>query len=424
MNNLEIKELISYIGGGIEPKYNLDDGGKIISTVAPGCWGPMITPKLFSGHEVTQPVYINGAKPGDSIAIKIERINIISQAATSGTGETNTDYFDGDPTVCAKCLHCNIHNPITYIKGIGENAIKCKQCDNPVTPHVLTNGYTVAISDDAKLGVVVDQKTAETIAWKTSRGEYYLPEGSNQHLATILGRADFSDLLIRCFPMIGNIGCSPAKRIPASKNAGDCYQTISKTPLFEQPSKDEINDAHMDINLVGENCIVISPVLIEGAGVYFGDVHFTQGDGELAGHTLDVTAEVQIRVKTLTNLKLEGPIIIPSIDELNPRFRPFLEEEYIKSEAILKQYNTKLKEKCYPIIIVGSGFNLNEAIENAVNRAAKLTGLPTGEIKNRATVGGEVGIGRTSGIAYLTLMLGENTLKTIGILEIVREHYK
>ena len=85
--------------------------------------------------------------------------------------------------------------------------------------------------------------------------------------------------------MIGNIGCSPASAIPASKNAGDYVHTVKKTPLFKQPSLNEINDAHMDISHIGEGCIILSPVLVEGAGIYFGDVHLIQGCGELAGHT-------------------------------------------------------------------------------------------------------------------------------------------
>ena len=36
----------------------VEDGGTIIANTAPGCWGPMITPRLRGGHEVTQPVYV------------------------------------------------------------------------------------------------------------------------------------------------------------------------------------------------------------------------------------------------------------------------------------------------------------------------------------------------------------------------------
>jgi len=30
-------------------------GGTIVGNTAPGCWGPMITPRIRGGHEVTQP---------------------------------------------------------------------------------------------------------------------------------------------------------------------------------------------------------------------------------------------------------------------------------------------------------------------------------------------------------------------------------
>jgi len=31
------------------------DGGHIVANTAPGCWGPMITPEIRGGHEVTVP---------------------------------------------------------------------------------------------------------------------------------------------------------------------------------------------------------------------------------------------------------------------------------------------------------------------------------------------------------------------------------
>ena len=34
----------------------IENGGTIIANTAPGCWGPMITPRLRGGHEVTKPV--------------------------------------------------------------------------------------------------------------------------------------------------------------------------------------------------------------------------------------------------------------------------------------------------------------------------------------------------------------------------------
>lgn len=62
----------------LDPKEQMlgpvENGGTIIANTAPGCWGPMITPSLRGGHEVTQPVYIEGAIPGDGVVIRIRDI--------------------------------------------------------------------------------------------------------------------------------------------------------------------------------------------------------------------------------------------------------------------------------------------------------------------------------------------------------------
>src|SRR6476661_8023807 len=48
------------------------DGGHIVANTAPGCWGPMITPAIRGGHEVTRPVAVAGAQVGDAVAIRIK----------------------------------------------------------------------------------------------------------------------------------------------------------------------------------------------------------------------------------------------------------------------------------------------------------------------------------------------------------------
>lgn len=47
----------------------VEDGGTIVFETSPGCWGPMITPKLRGGHEVCNPVAVEGAEVGDSLPI-------------------------------------------------------------------------------------------------------------------------------------------------------------------------------------------------------------------------------------------------------------------------------------------------------------------------------------------------------------------
>ena len=58
----------------------LIEGGTIVGNTAPGCWGPMITPRIRGGHEVTRPVFIENAEPGDSVVIRIRDVNVTSFA--------------------------------------------------------------------------------------------------------------------------------------------------------------------------------------------------------------------------------------------------------------------------------------------------------------------------------------------------------
>lgn len=79
------------------------DGGFIVANTAPGCWGPMLTPEIRGGHEVTQPVLVEGAEVGDAIAIKIISVEVSSQGTSSGNDHVFGDRCLGDPFVAGKC---------------------------------------------------------------------------------------------------------------------------------------------------------------------------------------------------------------------------------------------------------------------------------------------------------------------------------
>ena len=63
------------------------DGGHIVWNSTPGCWGPMITPAIRGGHEVCQPVAVEGAEVGDAVAIRIKDISVASIATSSGNDQ-------------------------------------------------------------------------------------------------------------------------------------------------------------------------------------------------------------------------------------------------------------------------------------------------------------------------------------------------
>jgi hypothetical protein len=84
------------------------DGGHLMVNTAPGCWGPMITPAIRGGHEVTRPVAVEGAEPGDAIAIRIKDIAVTSLATASGNDQWMEGRFLGDPYIAGRCPGCGM----------------------------------------------------------------------------------------------------------------------------------------------------------------------------------------------------------------------------------------------------------------------------------------------------------------------------
>ena len=418
-----VEKLVDLIGGTKMEGGTVRDGGTITAVTSPGCWGPMITPSIRSGHEVSAPVFVEGADIGDSIAIHIEKIKVLSEFAASGTVHKNPGCFDKDPTIHAKCPYCDEFYPETVTVGIGDSAVRCKKCGHPIIPQTFESGYTVAYDAASALAVSVDKAAAEKIALDASEGRAFKPAASRQHLATVLAKADVDQMVLRLRPMVGNIGCAPVCEIPSAKNSGDLIKGLNESGLYEQVSADKITDGHMDISNVGEGCTIISPVLVKGAGVYMGDVHFTQGPGELAGHTLDVSAEVRVRIHILKGFKLDGPVLLPELSEINSRFLPLSSEEQLSAAAIRAKFCAEPLEKSWPIQVVGTGNGINEAIDCAITRASSLLGIPRDEVRNRATVTGCVEIGRFTGSVFLTLVIPESLLERCGLLSAVKERY-
>ncbi len=83
---LTVASYTDVVGPAVPMLGPLADGGILTARTVNGCWGPMITPEMRSGHEVTQPIAVEGAEVGDAVVMAIKRVAIRSRAAASGTG--------------------------------------------------------------------------------------------------------------------------------------------------------------------------------------------------------------------------------------------------------------------------------------------------------------------------------------------------
>lgn len=392
---------------------SVKNNGRVIAYTPPGCWGAMVTPDYPSGHEVTRPVFVDGAEVGDALVIKISKINILSLATTSGVDETDKKYFGDDPFVDKKCPNCGEVNPETYIDGVGEGSIKCSKCNVPVLPFRIKNGYTMIFDDLRSFGITVDKDMADEIA-ENAKAFGALPAYSRQYSCNILARSDFEPVASRVIPMIGNIGTCPAIKLPSSHNAGDFgYFLVNANHKYSLKESELAlrTDGHLDCNSVTEGATIIAPVKIKGAGLYVGDVHAMQGNGEIAGHTTDVSAEVILDLDLIKRLNIDGPIILPLERDIPKIAKKYDDYEKDSINKLAERYGLEADLEYYPLQFIGSGKDLNEAALNSLERIALLFNKDINEIKNRATITGSVDIGRLPGVVKTTLLIPGKWIK-------------
>lgn len=413
------------LGPNIEMLGPVKDGGYIMANTAPGCWGPMITPTLKGGHEVTKPVLVEGAEVGDAIAIEIKSVSITSMVASSGNDKPVEGRFNGDPFVADVCPNCGESRPDFVIEGIGSSAIKCAKCKAEIAPFVFNNGYTMAFDNKYNVGITLEKEGAEKVALNAK--EYMkIPDNSKQIPIALYAAHDLPGMVARLRPFIGQLGTTPSLDFPDSHNAGDFGQFLIDAPHEYAKTLEELNnrtDGHMDINKVREGAVIICPVKIPGAGVYVGDVHAMQGNGEIAGHTCDVSSTVVLRVHVIKNLNIDGPILIPLEEDLPYLARPITKKEYGIAEELASFYGVDKLEKTAPVSFIGTGANLNDAIENGISRAAKTLDLSKEEVKNRLTTTGSLEIGRAPGTITATFLAPVEVLKNINIYSYIKEQY-
>lgn len=404
----------------------VEDGGYIIANSAPGCWGPMMTPELKGCNEVTNPVYVEGAEVGDAIAIYVKSLEVTSQVSTSGADVPIEGKFIGDPYVVAYCPKCEEAYPESEVIGTGRESIRCKKCGGDIATFELTNGYTIAFNEDRDMGVTLTKEMSEKVA-KDAAKYMAIPDESIQNASAVLSPSDINGSVARLRPLLGQLGTMPAIAVPDTHNSGDFGSFLIDAPHDYKITEEELRkyrtDAHMDCSRVREGSIVIAPVKVKGGGVYLGDVHAMQGDGEIGGHTTDVAAVTTLKVKVLKGLNLDGPIVLPLEEDLPHLAKPFTDLEMRKAERLSKSWGMNKLEKTAPIAFIGTAANLNLAIDVALERGATFLDIPLDEMKNRATIAGSVEICRAPGSVLVTILAPVDALEKAGVYETIKDHY-
>ena len=273
--------------------------------------------------------------------------------------------------------------------------------------------------------MTLPQAPAEEIAHR-ARELAALPEGSIQNPILTFAPHDLVGLVARLRPFMGQLGTTPSHPFPDSHNAGDFGSFLVGAPheyaITGEQLAEHCTDGHMDIDSVRAGAILICPVKTPGGGVYMGDMHALQGDGEIAGHTCDVSGTVTLQVHVLKGLDLGGPLLFPLVEDLPFTARPLSEDERARAQAVAESWGSQLEESA-PISVIGTGPDLNSATDNGLERAARLLEMSVPEVKNRATITGGIEIGRHPGVVQVTFRAPLERLEARGLLPFVRDQY-
>ena len=197
-------------------------------------------------HPMTGPVYINGAKRGD--ALEVELIDI----APDEYGYT------------------------VIIPGFGFLR------DVFPEPYIVNWRLT-------RIGAVSDGMPGITVPYEAFPGSIGVLPGEPEIQKWKAREAELASAGgVALTPSPG--GALPKKICGAmSKYKDDCLRTI--------PPRE--NGGNMDVQQQQIGTKIIFPCFIDGCGLFAGDIHYAQGDGEVSGTAIEMGSVVTVRVKIL-----------------------------------------------------------------------------------------------------------------------------
>lgn len=197
-------------------------------------------------HPMTGPIYIEGAKRGDVLAIKLVNITPNEYGYT-----TIIPGFGFLPDIYTE----------PFVANWKLNRVEAVSAEIPGV-RIPMNGFmgSVGVMPGAQ---EVDIWLARETQLAAAGGVALPPEPTSARPAEICG--------------------------PKGSHKDKCLRTI--------PPRE--NGGNMDVKQMVEGTTLLLPCFIDGCGLFIGDVHFAQGDGEVAGTAIEmgaiVTVETSIR---------------------------------------------------------------------------------------------------------------------------------
>ena len=242
-------------------------------------------------HPAIKPVA--RAKPGDQIVVH-----------TRDALDSNLNINSKPKDVTA--IDVNLIHPMTgpiYIEGAKRGDVLAIKLIN-VTPNEY--GYTTIIPG---FGFLPDLYTEPFVAnWKLNRVEAVSAEvpgvripmnGFMGSVGVLPGAEEVDKWLARETQLAAAGGVALPPEPTSARPAEICGPKGSHKDKCLRTIPPRENGGNMDVKQMVEGTTLLLPCFIDGCGLFIGDVHFAQGDGEVAGTAIEmgaiVTVETSIR---------------------------------------------------------------------------------------------------------------------------------
>ena len=214
--------------GSHAPVLEIADGDRVITTTVDSAGRDAadreITP---GGNPQTGPFYLQGAEPGDTLAVRFERI--------------------------------------TPNRAVGRTHVA-------IAANVLDPGHPAARGESEE---------EELLEWRID---------NQSGTATLLDPVfPAGELVLALDPMVGCFGTAPPKGQFIAANTAGRY------------------GGNMDYRGFRAGTTVYLPVFVQGGLFHLGDVHALQGDGEIVGTGIEVSAEVEFTLRLIRGRRVGWP---------------------------------------------------------------------------------------------------------------------
>jgi formamidase len=206
-------------------------------------------PQLGAVHALTGPVHIEGARPGDVLAVTLLDID----PGPFGLTVVSPIGFVSD----------RIPGPLSVLWRLNRTEAVTDAIPGVRIPNASFPGVVTVLPGREQLTAML----AREAELAQEGGSVFLPHASFAKPAEVCG--------------------------PSGSHRDECLRTI--------PPRE--HGGNLDIRYLGVGVTIYLPCYVEGCGLAIGDLHYAQGDGEVSGTAIEMDADVTLTTRVIR----EGP---------------------------------------------------------------------------------------------------------------------